>query len=163
MKALKKINETEEIRLIVRSIGPKDLDNKAKKAIEAMGLKNCVEVLPPATEDIIKKEQSAAYVNIILSSIHEENFEQMITVPGKTYELMHEKPPVLGIASKQSEVAALISYTKKGIVTASENEIVNFVLFNCRKYTGNSNIVKFSRKYQAKRLCKFMDYILKEK
>ncbi|GFI15777.1 hypothetical protein IMSAG249_01408 [Lachnospiraceae bacterium] len=163
LKALKKINETEEIRLIVRSIGPKDLDNKAKKAIEAMGLKNCVEVLPPATEDIIKKEQSAAYVNIILSSIHEENFEQMITVPGKTYELMHEKPPVLGIASKQSEVAALISYTKKGIVTASENEIVNFVLFNCRKYTGNSNIVKFSRKYQAKRLCKFMDYILKEK
>lgn len=163
LRALKKVNEKEEIKFIVRSIGPGELDSKAKKMVAEMRMKERVEIRSSATEDIIREEQGRAYINVILSSTHEKNFEQMITVPGKTFELMNEEAPILGVSSKHSEVAALISYTNKGIVTMSENEIVDFVLNNSRKYTGNDNVAKFSRAYQAKRLCKFMDDILREK
>ncbi len=163
LQALRQVREIENIKLIVRSIGPKKLDNAAKKIAEKMGMKSSVEILPPAPEETIKEEQSRAYINIILNSIHKENKEQMITVPGKAYELMHERAPILGIVPKNSDLAALISYTNKGIGTISENEMVEFILHNCNRYKGNSNIMKFSREYQAKRLCKFMDCLLSEK
>lgn len=87
----------------------------------------------------------------------------MTTIPGKTYELLHESAPVLAVTSKKSDLAQIVSYTKKGIASISEEEIEGFVLHDNIEYTGNNNVAKFSREYQAERLCRFIDKTLKKK
>ena len=163
LNALKKINEKENIKLIVRSIGPKKLDDKARKMVAKMGMTSYITILPSAPFEVINEEQREAYIHIILSSVQEENIDQMVTVPGKTYELMNEKAPVLAITSKKSDLAKILAYTNKGIATTSEDEIIQFILHDHNQYIGNNHIRKFSREYQAKRLCGFMDEIVKGK
>lgn len=163
LKALKKVNEKETVKLVIRSIGPKTLDNKAKRIAVEMGVDDIVEILPSVAEDALKCEQGKAYINVILNSIHEENRDQMTTIPGKTYELLHESAPVLAVTSKKSDLAQIVSYTKKGIASISEEEIEGFVLRDNIEYTGNDNVTKFSREYQAERLCRFIDKTLKKK
>ena len=41
-----------------------------------------------------------------------------------------------------------------------ESEMVDFILNADGKYKGNNNVLKFSRKYQAAKLCRFMDKII---
>lgn len=107
------MNEKETVKLVIRSIGPKTLDNKAKRIAVEMGVDDIVEILPSVAEDALKCEQGKAYINVILNSIHEENRDQMTTIPGKTYELLHESAPVLAVTSKKSDLAQIVSYTKK--------------------------------------------------
>lgn len=163
LRALKRINEKKNIKLMIRSVGPKMLDDKVSKMISDMGMDDYVKLLSSITSDIINEEQDKAFINIILSSVHENNIDQMVTVPGKTYELMNEKAPVLAITSKRSEVAKLLAYTNKGVAATEEDEIIEFILYDNNQYTGNEHVAKFSREYQAKMLCRFMDEILEKK
>lgn len=160
VKVLKRVNEKEDIKLIIRTIGPPKLSDKAKKIVQELGMEDRVSVLPPAPQAIIKKEQSRAYINIVLNSVHENSIGEMGMLPGKTFEFMNESTPILAISPPTSDLGKILSYTNKGVATISEDEIEDFILYSCEKYVGNSNIMKFSRKYQAKKLCRFMDSIL---
>lgn len=162
LEALKIVNEKEAVKLTVRSIGPKELDEKAQKIVSGMGLDGMVEILPSVAEGEIKAEQGRAYINVVLNSIHGDRPDQMATIPGKAYELLHERAPVLALTAKKSDLAQLVSYTEKGIASTSAGEIAGFILNGGRDYKGNGNVGKFSREYQAKRLCKFMDRILEK-
>lgn len=84
-------------------------------------------------------------------------------LPGKTYEYICDRPPVLGIAPKKSDLAWLLSYTEKGVASSSIDEIVDFILHASNKYKGNDNVKKFSREFQAARLCGFMNAIIRSK
>ena len=161
IKALKKVNEKENIKMIIRSIGPKALDRKAKKIIKQMGMEHCVRILPAATDDIVKAERSRSYINIVLSSVDEVRPEMQSILPGKTYEFMREKVPILAITSPKSDLARLLSYTDKGLGTTAVDEMVKFILNANGNFAGNRNVEKFSREKQASRLCKYMDYIIK--
>lgn len=162
LKALKKVNEKESVKLIVRSIGPKELDNKAKRIATEMGMDSKVEIRPSVAESVLKHEQGKAYINVVLSSIHEDMLDQMTTIPGKTYELLHERAPILAVTAPKADLAQIVSCTKKGIASISEEEIVDFILYSNSRYTGNDNVVRFSREYQATKLCGFMDVILEK-
>lgn len=159
VKCIRKANAATENKfaLIVRSIGPKELDRKAKKIVEREQMADYVKILNAVSEDIVRAEQEGASINIILGSVHDDNRALMATVPGKLYELMRESAPVLAIAPEHSEAGRLLGYTKKGITSVSSDEIVAFILHNSSKYTGNGNIQYFSRKRQAKRVCGFLD------
>lgn len=160
LRALKEVNEKEHIKLIIRSIGPQKLDKKVKQIVLEMKMENVVFILPPASENVIRKEQSQAYINVVLNSLNEANLGEMGMIPGKSFEYMNERAPILAISPPKSDLAKVLSYTNKGFATISEDEIVNFILHNNQNYIGNNNIKKFTREYQAKKLCRFMDYIL---
>lgn len=161
LRALKKVNEKENVKFILRLVGFQKLNNRAKEIVREMEMENKVMILSPAAGDVIKEERGRAYINVVLNAIHEEEQEWMAMMCGKTYEYMNEKAPILAVTPPKSDLAQVISYTKKGIGTIAEDEIVDFILHTNSKYEGNDNVRKFSRKYQAKRLCRFMDYILK--
>lgn len=162
MECIKRINlkTDDKIKFIVRSIGPKKLDMKAKEMIKQENMQEYVSILDAASEDIVKSEQRDAYINVVLSTIHEDDASLMTTIPGKVYELLNYEAPVLAIVPPNSDVDKVLNYTNKGIASTSEDEIIDFILKNNTKYKGNKNTAYFSRKNQAKRLCQFMDKVL---
>ena len=162
VRCIKTINlKTEDkIKFIVRSIGPRELDMMAKKIVQREQMQDYVSVLGAVSEDIVKKEQKYAYINVALSTIHGEDAALMTTIPGKVYEILNETAPVLAIVPKNSDVDKVLKYTNKGIASISEEEIIDFILKDKFKYSGNRNIIYFSRRKQAERLCKFMDQVL---
>ncbi len=163
VQCIRKINmETEnKVELIVRSIGPQYMDHEANKIIRQQCMSDYIKILPAASEEVVREEQEGAYINIILSSVDNDNEALQATIPGKAYELMRETAPVLAVAAKNSEVGRLLNYTNKGIASASEVEIISFILHKNREYMGNENIQFFSREKQAQRVCRFLDQILR--
>lgn len=162
VKCLKKINRAgvEKYTFIVRSIGPKELDGMAKAIVQREEMQEYVRILPSVASSTVQKEQKDAYINVVLSTVHREDIALMTTVPGKLYELLQEDTPILAVVPKQSDVEKILRYTQKGIASVSEEEIIDFILFEDRKCGGNEKVTFFTRKKQAQRLCKFMDRVL---
>ena len=121
-----------------------------------------VSVLGAADERIVKKEQRNAYINVVLSTIHEDDRALMTTVPAKVYELLITQPPTLAIVPRCSDVGRILHYTNKGMATVAEDEIIDFIQKDCKRYTGNKNVNYFTRKRQAERLCNFMNKVLEK-
>lgn len=157
LDCMKEVLKKKEIKMKIRSVGPKELDGKMGKIIRDCGMEKYVELLEAAEERVIKKEQSSAYINVVLSSLHEGDKALMATVPGKVYEVLVENAPVLAIAPETSDTAYIIRKTNKGIATISKERIVDFILHTNKNFVGNSHIEFFSRKNQAKRYCEFLD------
>lgn len=164
VRCLKKINanRSEKIKFILRSAGPVDLTAKARYIVRQEEMMEYVQVLTAVSEDIVREEQEKAYINIVLSSIHLEDQALMTTVPGKVYELLNERAPVLAVVPDHSDVAKVINYTKKGIASVKEKEIIDFILKENEYYVGDQKIEFFSRKRQSKKLCRFIDRLLVE-
>ncbi len=161
LKAVSRLESNEAIEVRIRSVGPENLDLKLKRKIMELELGHIVKVLKAEEEDVIREEQEEAFINLVFSSIHKEDKALMSTVPGKVFELLHQKPPVLAVVSPESEVGEILYYTNKGVAAIDEKEILDFIRYTYSQYTGNERISFFSRKYQAKRLCKFLNQITK--
>lgn len=164
VRCLKKMNadRSEKIKFILRSAGPVDLTAKARYIVRQEEMMEYVQVLTAVSEDIVREEQDKAYINIVLSSLHSEDRALMTTVPGKVYELLKERAPVLAVVPDHSDVAKVINYTKKGIASVNEKEIIDFILNENEYYTGGQKIEFFSRRRQSKKLCRFIDCLLVE-
>lgn len=165
VRCIKKVNEveTDKLRFVVRSIGPRGLDKMAQDIVEREGMKEFVTLLEADSEEIVRAEQEKAYINVVLSSIHENDRALMTTVPGKIYELLNVEAPVLAIVPGKSDVEKVLQYTSKGIASISEEEIIEYLIKGHKKYKGNKNIFYFSREKQAERLCSFFDKVLEDK
>ncbi len=162
VRCIKKINENqnEKIKFIVRSIGPEKLDVQAKKIVMQNKMQEYISILAAENENTVRKEQEKAYINIVLSTTHKDDEALMTTVPGKVYELLSVDAPVLAIVPPNSDVERILRYTNKGFASISEEEIINYILSENEKYSGNGKEKFFSRKRQAWRLCRFMDEVL---
>lgn len=160
LHVVSRLDPSEAVEIRIRSVGPADLDCKLKQRITELGLEHIVKVLKTEKEEVIREEQEGAFINLVLSSVHKEDKALMSTVPGKVFELLHQKPPVLAIVSPESEIGKILHCTNKGIVTIDEKEILDFIRSIYRQYTGNEKICCFSRKYQAKKLCRFLGQVI---
>lgn len=162
-QCLKKVNEKERIEFILRSTGPIENDKKMKAMIKKNGLEGIIKVMEPEKEEEVRAEQMTAYINVVLSTIHSDDEELIATIPGKVFELLPFDNPVLAIVPEGSDVSKLLKITNKGIGTADEAKIIDFILGSEGKYKGNDNVLSFSREKQAEKYCRIMDEILAER
>lgn len=160
LHVITEIKSINSVKMILRSVGPENLDRKAKDMICNMNLQERVLLLPSASEEVVRKEQSSAFINVVLSTIHEKDRSLMTTVPGKLYELLQADAPILAVVPDISEISDILQVTQKGIATIEQKEMKDFILNTYCDYQGNRTVSFFSRKHQAKRLCKFMDCIV---
>jgi len=160
MRCMKRVVKTMDIRMLIRSVGPRGLDEKMRRMIQDSGMEQYIEIREAAEEHIIREEQDKAYMNVVLSSIHPEDSALMTTVPGKLYEVLRERAPVLAVVPENSDMARIIKKTDKGIATISEEKMIEFIRNGGEGFCGNKYVNFFSRKKQAERYCKFLDSIL---
>lgn len=159
-QCIKEVNKKKHIEFIIRSTGPIENENKLKAIIKKNGLDGIVKVLEPEKEETVRSEQMAAYINVVLSTIHPDDKELMATIPGKTFELLPFDSPVLAIVPEGSDISKLLKRTDKGIGTTDGRKIIDFILDSEGRFRGNDKVLAFSREKQAEKYCKIMDSIL---
>lgn len=158
--AMSGMDSKEVVEVRIRSVGPENLDFKLKRRISELGLEHIVKVLKAEKEEVIREEQEGAFINLVLSSAHREDRALMSTVPGKVFELLHQKPPILAIVPSESEIGEILRRTNKGAAAIDEKEILDFIKYTYNQYTGNEMVSYFSRKHQTKKLCSFLDQVI---
>lgn len=101
--ALKIVNEKENIKMIIRCVGVQSTN--VKQIIRKMKMQGIVSCLPPVSENVVKEERSKSYINVVLDSINKKDWEALYSIPGKTYEYMHEKPPCDGSRIRRFKIS----------------------------------------------------------
>lgn len=160
INAIKKANLNTTV--IIRSLGPKRLTEKIKTYVKELGMDSQILIKEATTEDVVRREQINAKINLLFSSVHRDDLALMTTLPGKLFELINIDKPVLAIVDSSAEIGEILRRTNKGIATSSENEIYTFIDNDYQKYIGNDHIKDYSRKNQAKKLCDFIGSIIRE-
>jgi hypothetical protein len=161
--SLKLVNEKIDIKLILRLIASKSTLGKIRKYINCIGASKYIIIKDICSDEIVKREQQTAMINLVLSELDERKPYLLTTIPGKLMELLCEKAPILAIASPKSEISEILKKTNKGMVTNSQEKIVDYILDGHLEYIAdNKQISKYSRKKQAKVLCSFLDSVLKK-
>ena len=149
--------ENKDIKFVVRSTGPQSSNIKLGAYIKKKKLEDRVYIKETCSDAQVKYEQNNSFINIVFSDMEDKTY-LLATIPGKVMELININPPILTIANPKSEIADILSNTKKGIVTENEKEIIEFIKNDYKNYRGNVSVInKYSRKYQTKRLCEFLD------
>ncbi|WP_158653483.1 glycosyltransferase family protein [Acinetobacter indicus] len=151
-------------KLIIRSLGPLNLEKKIIDYASTLGVSDNLIVLDPADSITVQNEASRSFANIVVESLDTEINWKKGVLTGKLMGLLCMKPPILSIARKDSEIGEVLSYTMKGVCVHSLPEIEMFVekiYENKFSYCGDKNkILEFSKKAQAKKLCSFLDSIV---
>jgi hypothetical protein len=150
-----------EFKLLIRSLGPLELEEQVRTKIAALGIRDRVDILPPCDAEQVHFEAERALANLIVEDIDEDNIFSRGTLTGKLLQLVASSPPVLAIARRDSDIKDVLKITEKGQLCSSSAEVHNFVekLQNESKiFSGNPDkITQFSKKRQAEKFCQILN------
>lgn len=152
------------IELVIRSLGPEHLTHRIEKIAEKKEVINKLKILPPAESVIIKQEEEAALINLVLEDLDKTHKFKRGVLTGKLMQLFPSSPPILAIARDDSEIGAVLLKSKKGKLVSTKQDIIGFVnqIMNStyEKWQYN-DILPFSKENQAKKLIKVFNKVEK--
>ncbi len=158
------IKNYKNINLVIRSLGPANLESILIKYAGDLNLKDRVFVLEPEAHDVIHEESSHSLANIVLEDISTHTIHSKGTLTGKFFELLPLQPPILAVAREDSEMGSILSATNKGRLCSSQKEVTAFLnlLISDRDVfqPNNTTISQYSRKMQAEKLCGLMTSVI---
>lgn len=161
LDALKEINKIKPMKLIIRSLGPSEFNRMILKYSNKIGIIEEVILKNPCSNNTMIEELRNATINIVLSDINTNKPCLLAELTGKLMELINIDVPILAVASPNSEIASVLDFTDKGVASDKKSDIVRYILNEHLNYKGNpKNIYRYSRKYQTKKLCNFLNKVL---
>jgi len=153
-----------DLKLLIRSLGPLELEEQVRAKIAALGIRDRVDILPPCDTEQVHFEAERALANLIVEDIDEDDIFSRGTLTGKLLQLVASSPAVLAIARRDSDIRDVLKITEKGQLCSSSAEVHNFVekLQNESKiFSGNPDkIAQFSKKRQAEKFCHILNQII---
>ncbi len=140
-----------------RSLGPEKNEQEILAFIEKEGLKDQVEVLPPANFEQVLFEADHACCNLVFEDLSKDNSVSIGTLTGKFFELLPLHPPILSVARSDNEMGTILKETAKGKLVEGKTEIDEFfqlLLHDSNRFSGKSTAIQnYSKEQQAKKLC----------
>lgn len=153
-----------DLKLLIRSLGPLELEEQVRAKVAALGIRDRVDILPPCDAEQMHFEEERALANLIVEDIDEDDIFSRGTLTGKLLQLVASSPPVLAIARRDSDIRDVLKITEKGQLCSSSAEVHNFVekLQNESKIFGGNpaKIAQFSKKRQAEKFCQILNQII---
>lgn len=147
--------------LIIRSLGPTDLEDIISTYARKKQMIEKVKILPPVKPDVIAKEQSNATINLVIEDLDYTFDEKRGVLTGKLLQLLTYSPPILAIARHDSEIGKVLEQSKKGILVSTPREIQVFlekVLVKGARYDTDFHLInRYSKEEQAKKMIKIMN------
>jgi len=139
-----------------------DIEKIAKK----YKIENIVDIHGPVPHNEVLKIQKKSQGLLLLSW---NNKKEKIFLPGKIYEYLAAKRPVLSIGYKEGSLKDLIEKTNIGyhVSTLEETKLSlidfynNFIINKSLKYSGNSQVNRYSMLATAEKFGKILDSLQK--
>ena len=154
-----------ELSLKIRSLGPKELNDKIMVFASEKGVSDKVELLAPADSETVDKESGMATINLVVEDLDKDFMWKKGNLTGKFLSLLIKQPPILAIARDDSEIGEILRETKKGELCSNEEEIRIF-LNNQDPLKNNPNekrIEFYSKERQAELLSGILNNIITNK
>lgn len=159
LAALRKENDTFRDALRLQFIGV--LSDEVFQSLTDLGLADAVEVLGYVSHDEALRYQASSQI-LLLVEIDSEETKGII--PGKVFEYMSSKRPILGIGPKNWEVGSIVRETNAGAVFEYSHEIAlkNVILNWFETYqkgglfVSSKGIEQYSRRELTRKLAAFM-------
>lgn len=156
----------EKVKLIIRSLGPVDLEMEIKEFAKIEGKSKLVNVLPSCDPHVVKAEEEGAILNVIFEDMNKNNEWSRGTLTGKFLQLLKQNKPILTIARSDSEIGEILLDTEKGELCSTTDEIISYInriLKNPNTCPGNvEKINQYSKKFQSQKMCDFLDRLILE-
>jgi len=134
-----------------------NLINKLQHYLKDNKIQN-VMILPPVGYKQIKEEERDADILISLDFFEYRDSISAGSIPGKIFEYLPLRAPILSLGRKNSEIAGILEKTKRGLVVSTKSEFL-YALRNKEKFTlkNYNQIAEFSRLTQTRRLIEFIE------
>lgn len=151
--------ESFEYKLIIRSLGPIELDEKIKRYALHKNVAHKVEILDKTKAEIVEYESRNAAVNLVFEDLEKVYKSLRGVLTGKFLQLLTYDAPVLAIARSDSEIGEILNETGKGRLASSEREVVDFLntLDKEENVVDSSKIFFYSKEEQAKSLIHYLE------
>lgn len=154
----------EDLELVIRSLGPYDLEQEIINYARSKGVLSKLRILPPVEASIISKERESSILNLVIEDLNTTYESNKGVLTGKLMQLLTCKPPVLAIARKDSEIGDVLFRSKRGILATTAEEIKVFIRNVQAENTSYpidlEAIDVYSKKFQASNLVKLMNNII---
>lgn len=148
-----------DVNLKIRLVDSAARHNFFKNFLTENNINN-VQILTPASADVIKEEEKKADILIVLEDLSTENEISKGTLTAKIFEYLQFNGSILAVCRKDSDINKLLFKTNRGKVASSEKEIEDFVNSDEDFTLKNiDQIIEYSRENQAK---KFLSLIEKK-
>lgn len=154
----------DDVELIIRSLGPKDLDAEISKYANDLNISNLVSILEPAADETVKQEATNADILTVFVDFKEDTSTGAGNITGKFLKLLPLGIPILVIGRKDSDVGKILNETQAGFMV-SDMEQLNTVIEKMLAGTGmprfvKDEIQKYSSENQCKNFCYFLDQMI---
>lgn len=149
------------LTLVIRSLGPNDLNRHILMHAAGLELNDRVMLLPPCDQQIVNNEAEGARANLVVEDMSVRTKWTRGTLTGKLFELLVRTPPILAIGRPDSEIGEILQQTHKGVLCSTRNDIIKFItsIYNSNSsYLADSMAIDiFSRERQAAKLKCFIE------
>ena len=116
-----------DLKLLVRSLGPPDLEKAFLDEARRLGVMNRIHVLQPCSPALVAAEADRAVANLVLDDVADTYESSRGVLTGKFLELVARKRPVLAVTQPDSEMGPILSATKKGRVCTTVADVRGFL------------------------------------
>lgn len=110
-------------QLVVRSLGPTELEQSILQFARHNGLEDRVVLLPPVPHHVVRAEARLVAANLVLEDVSADEEWAKGHLSGKFLQLLPLEPPIIFIARPGTEAADVLAETGKGEVCATVEDI----------------------------------------
>ena len=115
------------LRLLIRSLGPPELEKAFTDEARRLGVMDRVHVLQPCSPGRVAAEADHAVANLVLDDVANTYASSRGVLTGKFLELVARRRPVLAVTQPASEMGPILSATKKGRVCTTAADVRGFI------------------------------------
>ncbi len=142
----------QSVRFKIRLMANKDEFEKINSIIQKNKYDNVL-LLDPTYASTVMEEAKSADILLLLESLNPQSESDLGVLPGKLFENLNYKAPILAICSSRSSIASVLNETKHGKVAETKDEILDFLQnYGQFELKNKEQIQQYSRKQQTENL-----------
>lgn len=146
-----------------RSLGPLEANKALSDYAKQKGVSDKVTILPPATHDVIAKEERDADVLLVFEDVKKMNPISQTNMTGKLFEYLPFAAPILAVTRADSDIGVVLDDTLRGFLASNITEL-DYAMGRIRSHDLPSpdykNVSSYSRNMQCKKLCRVLDRVV---
>lgn len=151
-----------DFRFVIRSLGPTESNDEILRYAKEKHVRDKITLLPPSSHLVVVRERQKADFLMLFENISMYGDIARGTMPGKLFEYLPLKAPIIAIATQKSDIGKVLEETGRGYVVSNMHQL-NKIMRDIEKGISMSSfkdaISNYSFRQQSQNLCAILDQI----